>query len=113
MDFQIFYNGNALTIEELNKEAANFFGVEYNSSEYAKPSKDNFNWTDIILFAISCVDRRNIQWVEVIGKILSISTSLTKSYDDLQKSIEIHRPYIELCYYWQAKNYIIINYKSE
>lgn len=99
MTFQILHNGNALTIDELNKEAAAFFSIEHNDSEYAKPSKYNFDWTDFIIFAISCIDKRNIQWVEVIGKILTFATSLTKSYDDLQESIEIHRPYIELCYH--------------
>lgn len=108
MDFKIIYNERAFTIDELDKEAAAFFGVEHNDSKYAKPLKYNFDWTDIIIFAISCIDKRNIQWNEVIGKILTFAASLTKSYDDLQKSIEIHRPYIELCYHWQAKKYIIV-----
>ena len=109
MTFQILHNGNALTIDELDKEAAAFFGVEHNNNEYAKPSKYNFDWTDIIIHAISCVDERNINWTKVITKILSNTTSLTRSYDDLQKSIKIFRPYIELCYHWQTKKYIPIS----
>lgn len=113
MDFKIIHNERALTIDELDKEAAAFFGVEYNDNEYAKPSKYNFDWTDIIIHAISCVNERNINWTKVIEKILSNTTSLTRSYDDLQKSIKMFRPYIELCYFWQAKKYIIVNNINE
>ena len=110
MGFQIIYNGRILILDEIDKEAAAFFGIKHNDNEYAKPPKYNFDWFEIIGYSISDLDIRNINWTKVIGKILSNAASLTKSYDDLQESIEIHRPYIELCYYWQAKNYIIVNY---
>lgn len=109
MGFRIIHNGHILTLDELNKEAAIFFGVNHNDKEYAKPPKYNFDWFKIIGYSISDLDIHNINWAKVIGKILSNAASLTRSYDDLQKSIDMFRPYIELCYHWQAKKYIPIS----
>ena len=100
MGFQIKdKKGTALSMDALDLEAANFFLVEYDEENYAKPIPGSLSWYNVIGYSIS---NNNVQWSDVIAHILKICTIGIKSYHE----IEAVRPYIELCLYWQHKGYV-------
>lgn len=107
MEFQILdHKGRALTIGELDKEAAEFWKVEYSQEKYASFAfgADWFNW---IGYSIARQKTKGKQeWCTIIGEIsdsIAICKNDSKSYfDGLQKM----KPMFDLVFYWKSKGYI-------
>lgn len=108
MKFQILdTEGNALSMGELDKEAAEFFGVSYNEEQYAKPNPIATDWYNLIGYVITNSPYKGrFPWTEIVGHILHIVAFATDSFDELHNCIIAYKPHIELCYHWQAKGYI-------
>ena len=99
--------GNALSMEELNKEAAEFFGVPYKEEEYAKPWGKSLNWCYAFDTNMTTLSHKGLlQWEDLIKQILQISVFYnTNSFEGLNRIIQAYKPYIELCYHWKSKGY--------
>lgn len=107
MKFQILNaKGNPLSMGELDKEAAEFFGVSYNEKRYASPPSTFVNWHDIIGYNIASSEKGMLQWNDIIGRILKVCTISTSTIEHLEWSIKVFRPYISLCYHWKSKGYV-------
>lgn len=106
MKFQILdTEGNALSMSELDKEAAEFFGVSYDEERYAIPSPSYASWHDIIGYNIASSEKGMLPWNDIIGRILKFCTISTSTMEHLEWSIKVFKPYISLCYHWKAKGY--------
>ena len=107
MKFQILdTKGNPLSMEELDKEAAEFFGVQYNEKQYAKPSPRSTAWYNMIGYNIANYRYNgNLVWSDLVGQILCIAAFATDSFDELHNCIIAYKPHIELCYHWKEKGY--------
>ena len=102
MKFQILdAEGNPLSMEELDKEAAEFFGVPYNKERYISPPSTFVSWHDIVGYNIASSERGMLQWNDIIGRILNVCTISTFTMEHLDRSIKVFRPYISLCYHWK------------
>ena len=98
--------GNALSMDELNKEAAEFFGVPYEEEEYAKPQGKSLNWCGAFESSMITLSHKGLlQWEDLVKQILQISVFYTNSFEELNRIIQAYRPYLELCYHWKAKGY--------
>lgn len=112
MAFQILdKNNNALTMGELDKEAAAFWGVELNYKHYVAPKGKNWfnNWYNYIGNTISQMVNGKCLWNNVIGAFCGIAAIDENTFDGVINSIEYYKPYIELCLYWQSKGYIPVS----
>lgn len=107
MKFQILdTEGNALSMGELDKEAAEFFGVPYSEKKYAKPNPIATDWYNLIGYTIANSSYKGrLSWDDVVGHILRTVAFATDSFDELHNCIMAYKPHIELCYYWKAKGY--------
>ncbi len=107
MKFQILdAEGNPLSMGELNKEATEFFGVQYNEKQYAKPSPRSTDWYNMIGYIIANYRYKgNLVWSDLVGQILCIAAFATDSFDELHNCIIAYKPHIELCYHWKSKGY--------
>ena len=98
--------GSALSMEELNKEAAEFFGVPYKEEEYAKPRGKSLNWCCAIGYSMTNLPHKGLlHWNDLVKQIIQMSVFYTNSFEELITFIQTYRPYIELCYYWKSKGY--------
>ena len=106
MKFQILdAQGTPLSMGELDKEAAEFFGVPYNEKRYASPPSTPVNWHDVIGYNIASSEEGMLPWYDIIGRILRVCTIGTSTMGHLDCSIKVFRPYISLCYHWKSKGY--------
>lgn len=108
MAFQILdKNNNALTMGELDKEAAAFWGVELDSKHNVSPKGREWpaDWYNFIGLTISQMLNSKYQWFEVIGALCGTAAIGENTFDRILSSIEYYKPYIELCLHWQSKGY--------
>lgn len=107
MKFQILdTEGNALSMGELDKEAAEFFGVPYSEKKYAKPNPIATDWYNLIGYTIANSSYKGrLSWDDVVGHILRTVAFATDSFDELHNCIMAYKPHIELCYHWKSKGY--------
>lgn len=110
MAFQILdKNNNAITLGQLDKEAANFWDVEVNSKSYAKPKNfpaigcDWYNWVGLSIAQLPA--NKYIEWSDVVGKLCAIAAIGEVNMEGLLDSIKAYKPFIDLCFYWQSKGY--------
>jgi len=116
--------GEAVRINELDRQAAEFWGVKLNKRSYAQPKDYGYgsNWFDIIGFGISQMDYSH-SWNGVVSYLfedignmfLDYSTGYNdrpvKVYDTqevvekIQIAIDFFKPYVDLINHWQAKGY--------
>ena len=117
-------NGKALTMGELDKEAAEFWGKEVHPKHYANPfpdkkiSKDTpynvHNWFDVIGLNIACQDDYTSGWQNVVH------TMVVQSLGDCLVSLRRDKP-IELAEFvgdteihlgnsWEEELYSTLNY---
>lgn len=110
MQFQILNKNIPLTMEELDKEAAAFFGVEV-TDEYAGPSEYPYvvNWFEMIGPSISRLPEGEHEWRYVIGNMCAIAATLKDSKESFLDSLVIYEPFIDLCFHWQSKGYIPVS----
>lgn len=107
MKFQILdTEGNALSMGELDRDAARFFNVPYDKKKYAKPSMDSVSWYNPVGWAITDSGKGILDWIDVIAQMLTVCPICTNSIEELEISFRIFKPYIELCYHWKSKGYI-------
>ena len=107
MKFQVLNEeGNALSMGELDKEAAEFFGVSYDEERYAIPSPSYASWYDVIGYNITSLEKGMWQWNDIINQFLNIWSFNTSSVEQLERIIKVFEPYLSLCYHWKSKGYI-------
>lgn len=136
MGFQIKNaEGEALTMGALDKEAADFWGVEVHPKYYASPNQ-GLNWFDTIGYAITDSDNyrtsytnfgdpyKEIAWVEVANRmtLCNVSDLLVKGKrvdgkykmqvvtpEEVVKTAkllsEMFKPFFDLMKYWEDKGY--------
>lgn len=106
MQFQILNSNNQpLTLAELNKSAADFWGVEI-SDDYAAPKETGISWYHTIGRTIAhCIPTGKCDWSVVIGDLCTQIAAGDFSYDEFINLIEFNKPYIELCLYWKKQGY--------
>lgn len=107
--FQILNKNNQpITLGELDKEAAAFFGVEVQDDKYASPENipyfDWFNWVGRSIANLEG-DRLYCDWSDVIGDLCRVQALGLHSVDELIEDINKIRPHIELCLHWKNKGY--------
>lgn len=107
--FQILdKNNHPISLDELDKEAANFFGVEVKDDTYASPNNilcfDWFNWIGSAIANLEG-DRLHAEWSEVVGYLCRVQAIRMHTVDELIADINKIRPHIELCIYWREKGY--------
>lgn len=111
--FQILdKNGNAIAINDLDKEVCELFDISYHPKEYCKLGKRSDFTNDIKgSWEYACVPN----WFDIIGWKISQGESLQDIYDDYQKmldgshdiKVEEAFPYrIKLLTYWINKGYV-------
>lgn len=111
MGFQILNNnGQALTMDELNKEAAAFWNVEP-SDHYAAPIGFHWssNWFQHVGRAIAQMPKGECEWADIIGYLCSIAAIGETSFLVVLDFIKCYAPFIKLCLYWKAKGYTPIS----
>lgn len=114
MFFQILdNNGNLMDMNELDKEAAAFFGVETDDEFYVGPTGPSplGNWFEHIGGAIATMPNRQYSWSAIIGNICNRAASMgsRRSAEDVLQVIKRRMPYIELCFHWEAKGYVPVS----
>lgn len=115
----------------VNKQ--NLEGRELSVAKFRHMSNQKINWYDSIGFAISCVDKAQIKWVDVINQLMAervmeflvytnaekigfvrlIDTETTESGKKLSEVTQglildlifYYQPYVELINYWSEKGY--------
>lgn len=117
MGFQILNKDNqALTIKELDAEAAAFWGNAVDEKFYATPDSEGFwgNWFDMIGYKIhNPKDNYTTGWGNVKHSVLigSVGGSYKDLLDEKAFAIRIKgiqeylKPYFELIDHWEAKGY--------
>lgn len=105
--FQIQKDGKPLTLGELNKSAADFWGVEI-GDHYVAPKGHHWtdNWFQFIGFAIARMpQKKKYEWSNIIGKICGIAAIGETSFPAVLDAIKCYEPYIELCLHWNSLGY--------
>lgn len=128
--FQILDGDNkAISINLLDKEAAEFWGKEVHPKQYANPAKPREaneneidflrrsmlgNWFDIIGYQIANpLVEWTSGWNNVKCTLMSIAlVDLYKHFEDMDKTLvhihaawEYNKPYFELIDHWESKGY--------
>lgn len=118
MSFQILNpQGEAISLEELDKEAAAFWNTDRNPGSYAHPDTPNHytnSWYDAIGWAIYNPEKYAEGWNDVKCTIWVIQARYlyNKLHDPIQITREIKdihiflKPYYELIDHWESKGYI-------
>ncbi len=117
MSFQIKdKDGNAIGINTLDKEAAEFWAVPIKDKYYAEPMKDGKsvggNWFDNVGYAIHSPltnhtsgwdNVRHTMWTNLMG--WSYKDPEHVQIDHLKNNNEYLKPYFHLITFWEAKGY--------
>jgi hypothetical protein len=114
MQFQIRNKQNcAVNLNELDKIAAEFFGVEYDNDSWAKPKGVGIDWYNVVGYDIASLKDNEavrqgntmVEWRDVIGKIAATAAICTESMDDFNESFNAYKPFIELIYKFISLGY--------
>jgi hypothetical protein len=124
--FQILdEKGKAITINDLDLEAAIFWNKAIHPKSYASPEECyGANWFDIIGWNIAYQGHECAGWANVVATMMATNIGmkfidLSKEYKDkpvkintieetmpkIKDLISFYQPYIELINHWQAKGY--------
>jgi hypothetical protein len=122
MPFQIRDNNNkAISLKELDKEAAEFWKVPLDEKWYATPSGaiQDLNWFDFIGFEIhkksSCYTHgwSNVKCGLVKNTLETFALLPFENWKDkIDKKIAFLKPYFDLIDYWESKGYIPVQIKE-
>jgi len=119
MGFQILNAERvALSINDLDREACAFWGVEYNDRKYARPKMEDgdvldTNWFDCVGLYIHAQRRkdkpeRDVEWCSVLGLMMGYLL-LKKSSQEVAVSIDAYwQPFISLVRHWNDKKYTAV-----
>lgn len=106
MKFAIYNKeGKPITIDELNREVAKFWEVEYTETKYVSPENCYYSWFDNIGTAIADLSQGKHKWPEVIGYFASVAAIGEHSFQEFIDALKPFKPFIELCMYWESKGY--------
>ena len=109
--------GKAVTLSELDKQAAEVWGVEVDEKHYAAPTKDEMkvsglNWYDTIGFRIANPNQRwATGWKNVLNELFITCMNGCAELEDeelhwqIVAAKEFMKPYKQLINYWRAKGY--------
>ena len=108
MKFAIYNKeGKPITMDELNREVAQFWKVNYTKTKYVSPKGYFSTWLDTISTAIAGTQSNH--WIDVIGfftKVATVGASIREaSFEGIIDALKYYKPYIELCLYWKAQGY--------
>lgn len=110
MEFQILNSNNvAVVLNQLDKEAAAFWGVEYNEDHWAKFGSGLFgtDWYNWIGYTIARQPEKGKQeWGTIIGSVCETMAICKSSTADYFDSLESIKPILDLIFYWKSKGYI-------
>ena len=108
MQFQILNNGKPLTMGELDKSAADFWGVEIDPKEYVAPKGFIWpmTWFNFIGESIAMMPKGTHDWSDVIGYLCRVAASGDTSFTEFQHSVVAYKHFIELCFYWKSLGYV-------
>lgn len=111
MKFQILdSNKNALTLGELDKIVCEFWGVELDSKNYAKPKNNYPDWFNMVGCSIASLPNGEIpEWNRVIGKLCEVAAIGETNINDFMQGLEFYKPYIELCFYFSKQKFTAIS----
>jgi hypothetical protein len=121
MSFQIKNKGVALSMHQLDAEAAKFWGKNNKEGQYATPYEEesHLNWYDMIGWAIARQGHTTRGWKNIISTlyIIHIDTIMLASkgekllaeeeemVKDLKRIKVFLQPFIDLIQYWHDKGY--------
>lgn len=111
MQFQILNSDNQpITMGELDKEAAAFWGVE-TGEHHVAPKGHHWteNWFQFIGATIAQMPQRKYEWSDIIGKLCGIAAIGETSFPAVLDCIKCYEPFIELCLHWKAQGYIPVS----
>ena len=110
MEFQIRKNASPITMGELNKEAAAFWGVEI-GDKYVAPQGRAWpeDWHHYIGATIAQMPQGKYEWSDIIGKLCGIAAIGETQYDSIICCINFYKPYIELCLHWKMQGYVPVS----
>lgn len=118
----------ALTLNEIDKIACEFWGVEEHSTKYAEHPEKNLSWFDVLGLAIQncyCLNKagRCIKATEqpdkdgrhaaifkgdsVIAQIMQTAWSGDTSFKEISHTLTFYQPYIELVLHLQNEHGIL------
>lgn len=112
--------GIAITINQLDNEAATFWNKEVHLKAYACPTETIYstNWYDCIGWAIANQNNYTTGWKNVLNYMINIQVEgmfIDKSNDKvdtvfaperLRTTLEYLQPYVDLINHWHQKGYI-------
>lgn len=107
MQFQIRNKqGVALTMGELDKIAADFWGVELRENKHPCPKDSTVNWYAIIGWKIADLQKGQHCWSDVVASICQMIGNNSLSYKEVVDGLVLYTPYIKLCFYFQELDLI-------
>lgn len=110
MKFQILNaEKSAITLGELDKIVCEFWGVEFDNNNYAKPKNNYPDWFNVVGQSIACQPQGEIEWHKVVGHICSIAAIGESEINTFVNSLEFYKPYIELCFYFSKQKFTAIS----
>lgn len=106
-------NNEPISLNELDRQAALFWGVELQDKVYACPDKGMINWFDRIGWSIAHQGRFTTGWDNVKLALLQGTIEfatyrvITKEQNDfsISTAIEWCKPYLDLIDYWAGCGY--------
>lgn len=133
MNFQILnQDGTHISYNELDQEAAEFWGVEIDTKWYAQPTHiihiATPNWHDLIKVAVNNYNHYHYGWKGIVDTLLSVhlkgknvkggSDKKSDTFEDISivqmsaeefnEIVKFLQPYINLINHWGQKGYQII-----
>lgn len=102
--------GEGVLINDLDREACEFWGVEFNEKQYASPVPNFPNWFDCIGLYIHSQRRKDkpeieVEWCDVAG-LMAGYMLLSEDADQAAESIKGYWSfYFKLINHWRAMGY--------
>ncbi|HMT02783.1 MAG TPA: hypothetical protein PKD00_05655 [Burkholderiales bacterium] len=120
--FQILNkDGIAISMNTLDKEAAEFWNVKVDEKSYAKPNDNSMDWYNTVGYAITIQGNYTSGWHNVVttmldkhlqGFMLNMKVKDKIELHDinilsrrLETIIKFYQPYVDLVNYWMDKGY--------
>lgn len=115
--FSFSQEGKTLTLNKVDEIAATFWGKDVHPHNYASPYVRSFcNWFDMIGHPIEdCqyikhninkskdpFSADSVDWGYVVGMLIRNAVCHEKKYTDVVQIVEELKPFIELCYHFEA-----------
>lgn len=99
MAFEILdKENNAIQLDELDKQAAAFWGVDYSTSQYAKPKMHGENWFDIIGWEISHENCN--RWEQVRDGLKARCGRYSDNGSEFDQYLIFFKPFLDLVKHW-------------